>query len=91
MSAYKVIKQAEKTVVLEDNLLLPLEKIKTPSYVLDEAKLNDNASVCKRIIKSSGCSILLALKAFSTLKGLAVFKDVLNGVTCSSLNEVKLV
>ncbi len=65
-------------------------KLPTPYYVIDRALLRKNMEVHADVQNRTGCKILLALKAFSTW---GVFKDMvpyLEGITASSVNEVRL-
>ena len=42
-----------------------LSEIKTPAYVIDEKKLEDNLKILADVEQKAGCKILLAQKAFS--------------------------
>ena len=42
-----------------------LKRIKTPAYVLEEAKLRANLELLKRVKEESGAKILVALKGFA--------------------------
>ena len=64
--------------------------IATPYYIIDRAALRRNMEVHAEVQRRTGCKILLAMKAFSTW---GIFSDMapyLDGVACSSLNEVLL-
>ena len=42
-----------------------ISEIKTPAYVIDEKKLEDNLKILDRVQRESGARILLAQKAYS--------------------------
>ncbi len=69
---------------------IPLEKIATPCFILDEASLERNAMLLSEIKKRTGCKILLALKAFSTFRSFPLLRRYLDGITASSINEARL-
>lgn len=64
--------------------------IPTPCYVVDEEKLITNAKKLNQIQQNTGCSVLLALKAFSMYSVFPLVRDYLAGITASSLNEARL-
>lgn len=66
------------------------EKIKTPAYVVDEAKLVKNLEILKSVKEAAGCKILLAQKAFSMFSLYPVIEKYLDGTTASGLFEAKL-
>ena len=66
------------------------EKINTPAYVVDEAKLVKNLEILKSVKKAAGCKILLAQKAFSMFSLYPVIEKYLDGTTASGLFEAKL-
>ncbi len=66
-----------------------LGEIKTPVYVCEEALLEENLKLLKKVSDESGATILLALKGFA-FKALAPLVDkYLSGCTCSGLHEAK--
>lgn len=66
-----------------------LGEIKTPVYVCEEALLEENLKLMKKVSDESGATILLALKGFA-FKALAPLVDkYLSGCTCSGLHEAK--
>ena len=69
---------------------LPLSKIETPVYVLEESKLKANLSLLDQVQKESGAKIILALKGFAFWDSFHMVRKVLHGATASSLNELKL-
>lgn len=73
-----------------DLLQFLIERIPTPSYVLDEYIIEENMKILKYVKEKTGCKILHALKAFSTYKLFPLMRDYLDGVCASGLNEAKL-
>ncbi|MFC2140490.1 carboxynorspermidine decarboxylase [Candidatus Auribacterota bacterium] len=74
-------------------MMIPLEQIKqikTPAYVIDERKLINNLEILSAVKKKTGCSIILALKAFSMFSTFPLIRKYLDGTTASSLNEARL-
>ena len=64
--------------------------IKTPAYVIDEARLIENAEILKNVIENTGCKILLAQKAFSNYDFYPVLSNYLSGTEASGLYEARL-
>ena len=64
--------------------------IKTPAYVIDEARLIENAKILKNVIEHTGCKILLAQKAFSNYDFYPVLSKYLSGTEASGLYEARL-
>jgi len=64
--------------------------LKTPVYVIDESVLRHNLEVFKSIKDQTGCSIILALKAYATYATFPLMRKYLDGCTSSSLNEAIL-
>ena len=64
--------------------------IQTPSYVIDEAVLESNLQILKKIKKETGCKILLALKAFSLRATFPLMGEYLDGVCASGIFEARL-
>ena len=62
----------------------------TPHYLIDKAKLLSNLEKIDRVLKASGCKVLLALKCFSTWSTFDFISSYLDGTTSSSLYEVRL-
>ncbi len=67
-----------------------LFEIKTPSYVVDEAKIENNLKILKDVADKAGCKILLAQKAFSMFRLYPMIGEYLSGATASGLFEAKL-
>ncbi|MBP5153377.1 MAG: carboxynorspermidine decarboxylase [Lachnospiraceae bacterium] len=66
------------------------ERINTPSYVIDEAKLKANLEILKDVKDRAGCRILLAQKAFSAFYVYPLIEEYLDGTTASGLYEARL-
>ena len=64
--------------------------IRTPAYVLDEAKLAANLATAARIKRETGCKMLLATKAFALPAAFPMMRDVLDGSTASGLYEARM-
>ena len=64
--------------------------LKTPCYVIDEAKIEENCKILKSIMDETGAKILLAQKAFSAFYFYPLIGNYLAGATASGLFEAKL-
>ena len=69
---------------------MKLEKVPTPSYVIDEGKLIKNLEILADVQKRAGCKILLAQKCFSGFCEYPLIKKYLAGTTASGLYEARL-
>ena len=67
-----------------------INEIPTPSYVIDEGRLEDNLKILQSVAETSGCSILLAQKAFSAFSEYPLIAKYLAGCTASGLYEARL-
>ena len=67
-----------------------IQDLKTPCYVIDEGKLEDNLKVLKQVRDNTGCRILLAQKAFSCFAEYPLIGRYLDGTTASGLYEARL-
>lgn len=65
-------------------------ELRTPCYVLDEAKLIANGEVLKGVQDRTGCRILLAQKAFSNYDMYKSIAPYLAGTEASGLYEARL-
>ncbi|MBB1312452.1 carboxynorspermidine decarboxylase [Aliivibrio sp. SR45-2] len=65
-------------------------ELKTPYFMIDEAKLIANLEVAKRLKEQSGVKLVLALKCFSTWGIFDLIKPYLDGTTSSGPYEVRL-
>ena len=66
------------------------EGLKTPCYVIDEAKIEENCKILKAVMDETGAKILLAQKAFSGFYFYPLIGQYLAGATASGLFEAKL-
>jgi carboxynorspermidine decarboxylase len=64
--------------------------VKTPTYILDEDKIEKNLMIFDDVQKRTGCKMILALKAFSNFVTFPLFKQYLSGTAASSLYEARL-
>jgi carboxynorspermidine decarboxylase len=62
----------------------------TPCYVVDERLLANNLEILDSVRRQTGCKILLALKGFSMFSVFPQIRQVLAGVSASSLYEARL-
>ena len=65
-------------------------KVKTPYYLIDEAKLERNLRVLASVRKRTGVKILLAQKAFSCYATYPLIAKYLDGTTASGVYEARL-
>ncbi|MFH0796610.1 MAG: carboxynorspermidine decarboxylase [Candidatus Omnitrophota bacterium] len=71
-------------------MILPLNKISTPCYLIDQVALQRNLKILARVQKESGAKILLALKAFAAFSVFPLMRKYLAGTSASSLDEARL-
>lgn len=64
--------------------------VKTPCYMIDEARLISNAEILSSVIERTGCKILLAQKAFSNYDFYPLLSPYLSGTEASGLYEARL-
>ncbi|MDZ8025383.1 MAG: carboxynorspermidine decarboxylase [Nostoc sp. DedQUE11] len=64
--------------------------IPSPCFVLDQARLEQNLAVFKRVQQEAPIKVLLALKAFSLFHSFPLVQRTLHGASASSLWEVQL-
>lgn len=69
---------------------IDITKLPTPCYVVDEELLVKNLEILQLVRQRTGCSILLAQKAFSMFSVYPLIAGYLDGVTSSSLFEARL-
>ena len=69
---------------------MDMQKIPTPSYVIDEGKLEDNCKILHEVAGKAGCKILLAQKAYSAFATYPLIRRYLSGATASGLYEARL-
>ena len=66
------------------------EGLKTPGYVIDEAKIEENCKILKSVMDETKAKILLAQKAFSGFYFYPLIGEYLAGATASGLFEARL-
>lgn len=71
-------------------VIMDLRDIETPCYVCDEGRLTRNLELIASLQRQTGCSVLLALKAFAMFSVFPLMGRYLAGVAASSLNEARL-
>ncbi|MBO7146679.1 MAG: carboxynorspermidine decarboxylase [Lentisphaeria bacterium] len=69
---------------------LPLDRIKTPSFVVDKALLRKNLAILDQVRQRTGVKILLAQKAFSMYAVYPMLAEILDGTCASSPDEARL-
>jgi carboxynorspermidine decarboxylase len=69
---------------------LNLDRVATPCFVVDEARLRRNLAILAGIRQRTGCRILLALKAFAMYSLFPLIRETLQGVCASSPHEARL-
>lgn len=67
-----------------------LPTITSPCFVLEEARLEQNLAVFKRVQQETPVRVLLALKAFSLFHSFPLIRKTLQGASASSLWEAQL-
>lgn len=67
-----------------------IDKVPSPSYVVDEGLLKKNLRILKSVMDATDCKILLAQKAYSMYATYPLIGEYLSGTTASSLFEAKL-
>lgn len=67
-----------------------IKALKTPCYVIDEKRLQQNAEVLSSVMSNTGCKILLAQKAFSNYDFYPLLSRYLAGTEASGLYEARL-
>jgi carboxynorspermidine decarboxylase len=67
-----------------------LNRVDSPAFVVDAAKLRDNLRVLQDIGERSGAKVLAALKAFSMWSTAPIIGEYLDGVCTSGLWEARL-
>jgi carboxynorspermidine decarboxylase len=67
-----------------------MTSIRTPYYLLDERRLEQNLRIVQSVRESSGAKSVLALKCFATWSVFGLMRQYLDGTTSSSLYEARL-
>ncbi len=71
-------------------MAIDFTKIPSPCYVIDQSLLERNLETLSRIKQETEITLLMALKGFAVWKTFYLFKQIINGVAVSSLNELRL-
>ncbi len=66
------------------------QNVKTPCYIVDEAKIKKNLEILHSVEQESGAHILLAQKAFSMFRLYPMIGKYISGTTASGLYEARL-
>lgn len=64
--------------------------LRTPYFLVDEAKLTHNLEILREVSEAAGCKILLAQKAFSMFYTYLLIGKYLDGTAASGLFEARL-
>ncbi len=67
-----------------------LAGIKTPCFIVNESRIEENLQLIDRVQKESGCKILLAFKGFAMWSLAPLVRKYLPGISASSVNEAML-
>jgi carboxynorspermidine decarboxylase len=70
--------------------MIDYNKLPSPCYLLQAAKLRANLELIDRVQTESGCSIILALKGFAMWSSFPIVRGYLSGCSASSYNEARL-
>ncbi|MDL2223763.1 carboxynorspermidine decarboxylase [Bacteroidales bacterium OttesenSCG-928-M06] len=70
--------------------MIDLNKITSPSYVMEEELLRKNLSLIKSVKERAGVNIILAFKAFAMWKAFPIIKEYIQYSTASSPWEAQL-
>jgi carboxynorspermidine decarboxylase len=66
------------------------DRLRTPYYLIDEARLLENLEKIRHVRERSGAKAVLALKCFSTWSVFPLMSKYMDGTTSSSLFEARL-
>ena len=66
------------------------EEVRSPMYIVEEAKLRRNLQLIVSVATRANVEIILAFKAFALWKTFPIFKEYVRSTTASSLSEAKL-
>lgn len=65
-------------------------QVPSPCYVMEENLLRRNLQLINRVAREADVEIILAFKAFALWKSFPIFREYINSVTASSVNEARL-
>lgn len=71
-------------------VIMKINELPTPCYVIDEGKLEDNLKILHDVEEKTGAKILLAQKCFSAFYEYPLISKYISGTTASGLYEAKL-
>ncbi|MBU0484308.1 MAG: carboxynorspermidine decarboxylase [Proteobacteria bacterium] len=74
---------------MDDNRFSRLD-LKTPCYLVDQQRIEENCRILAGISERTGCKILLALKGFAMFSLFPLISKYLQGVCASGLLEARL-
>ena len=63
------------------------DELRTPCYIIDEDKLENNLRILKSVEEDTGARILLAQKAFSCFYEYPLIGNYISGATASGLYD----
>ena len=72
-------------------MTIPYEKLPSPCYVLDLARLRRNLRLIQEVQQRADISVILALKGFAMWRVFPLIREYLDGATASSLHEARLI
>lgn len=64
--------------------------LKTPCYLIERERIEDNCRILADVRRRTGCRILLALKGFAMFSLFPLIRRYLDGICASGLNEARL-
>ena len=67
-----------------------LAEVKTPCYLVNIARIEENLRTLKKVQEDAGCKILLAFKGFAMWNIAPLIMKYLAGVSASSVNEARM-
>ncbi len=70
--------------------MIDLDKIPSPSYVMEETLLRNNLSLIKSVKDRTGVNIILAFKAFALWQSFPIIREYVGYSTASSVYEARL-
>lgn len=66
------------------------KNIPSPCYIIEEELLRKNLTLISQVAQKADVEIILAFKAFALWKSFPIFREYINSVTSSSINEARL-
>ena len=67
-----------------------LRDLKTPCFIVNESRVEENLITINRVKEATGARVLLALKGFAMWSLFPLIRQYLSGIAASSLNEARL-